>query len=221
MQEIIHGDSGDHSLIFEMAAIQLTPPKPFNFKTPDNWPCWQRPFERFRIVSTLVEASAAKQIRNLLHCIGEESDSVLISTNSAEEEQNNNNLVIGKFESFFKVRQNVIFERVQFNFRNQQPGESSEQHIIALYSLTANCNYSELEAETIRERLTVGIRDSSLSEWLQLDPDFMLKKVKKFICQREAIHEQQNNLNGSDTATLEAVDSSNNRTKYQGQQQRS
>ena len=143
-----------------MATIQLTPPEPFNFKTPDDWPRWRRRFEQFRIASSLVEASAKKQIGTLLYCMGEESESVLMSTNATEEEQKDYDLVIGKFDSFFKVRRNVIFERARFNRKNQQPGESSEQYIMALYSLAANCNYGELEAEMIRDRLVVGIRDS-------------------------------------------------------------
>lgn len=212
---IVHGGSGDRSPTFEMATIQLTPPEPFNFKTPDDWPRWRRRFEQFRIASSLVEASAKKQIGTLLYCMGEESESVLMSTNATEEEQKDYDLVIGKFDSFFKVRRNVIFERARFNRRNQQPGESSEQYIMALYSLAANCNYGELEAEMIRDRLVVGIRDSSLSERLQLDPDLTLEKAKKCIRQREAVQEQQNILSGSDASTLEAVNSSSNRRKYQ------
>lgn len=58
---------------------------------------------------------------------------------------------------------------------------------MALYTLAANCNYSEMEAEMIRNRLVVGIQDTSLSEHLQLDADLTLEKAKKAFRQREAV----------------------------------
>ena len=48
----------------------------------------------------------------------------------------------------------------------------------------------------IRDRLVVGIRNSQLSERLQLDPD-LTEKVKKVIRQQEAVHQQQETLKGS------------------------
>ena len=43
----------------------------------------------------------------------------------------------------------------------------------------------------IRDRLVVGIRDSTLSERLQMDADLTLDSAKKIIRPREAVHEQQ------------------------------
>ena len=188
-----------------MATIQLQPPPPFNFKTPDDWPRWRRRFEQFRVASGLGEQSAAKQISTLLYCLGEEAESVLTSTNATAEERGVYSTVMGKFDAFFQVRRNVIFERARFNRRNQLLGETAEQYIMALYTLAANCNYGAMEAEMIRDRLVVGIRDTSLSERLQLDPELTLEKAKKAIRQREAVHEQQNILSGTDTPSLEAV----------------
>ena len=39
-----------------------------------------------------------------------------------------------------------------------------------LYRLTEFCDYKLLQDELIRERIVVGIRDSHLSEILQMDP---------------------------------------------------
>ena len=57
----------------------------------------------------------------------------------------------------------------------------------------------------------VGIRDSSLSERLQLDPNLTLEKAKKSIRQREAVHEQQGILSGTEPPSLDAVRSSKER----------
>ena len=60
----------------------------------------------------------------------------------------------------------------------------------------------------IRDQLVVGIRDSSLSECLQLDANLTLEKAKTAIRQKEAVHEQQKILKGdsnSNPITLNAA----------------
>ena len=64
--------------------------------------------------------------------MGEEVDNVLASTNPTEEECQDYGAVMEKLNSYFKVRKNTIYERVQFNRRNQQEGESAEKFITAL-----------------------------------------------------------------------------------------
>lgn len=50
----------------------------------------------------------------------------------------------------------------------------------------------------LRDRIVVGIRDSAMSERLQLDPDLNLEKAMKLVRQREAVHEGQLALKGTD-----------------------
>ena len=100
---------------------------------------------------------------------------------------------------FFKVRKNVTFERARFNGRSQREGESVEHFITSLYNLAENCDYTEMKAELIRDRIVVGIRNRALSEQLQLDAELTLETAKKGVRQREAIQEQQVTLNGQGT----------------------
>ena len=177
-----------------MAQLNLQPPGEFNFKHPDDWPRWKRRFEQFRLASGLADGSDEKQVSTLLYCLGEETEAVLTSTNITDDEKKVYCTVMSKFDGYFRVRKNVIFERARFNRRSQQAGESAEQYITALYELAENCEYGALKSEMIRDRLVVGIRDSGLSECLQLDADLDLEKAKKSIRQREAVHEQQQSL---------------------------
>ena len=130
-----------------MAGIRLTPPEAFNFKQPDEWARWKKRFEQFRIASGLHVESAVKQVSTLLYCLGEESEDVLSSTNASEEDRKKYETVMEKFDSFFKVRKNVIFERARFNRRNQLDGESAEQYIIEVYKLAENCEYGDMTSE--------------------------------------------------------------------------
>ena len=77
--------------------------------------------------------------------------------------------VIGKFDQYFKVRRNTIFERAKFNRRSQKEGESVEQYITDLYELAKFCEFGELKEEMLCDRVVVGIRDLALSEKMQTE----------------------------------------------------
>ena len=160
------------------------------------------------MASGLSDESDTRQVCTLLYCLGNEAEDVLCSTNILEEDQKKYKEVRAKFDAFFQVRKNVIFERARFNRRNQSEGEPAEQYIAVLYNLAENCEYGGLKNEMIRDRLVVGIRDSALSERLQLDGNLTLDKAKTAIRQKEAVHEQQDFLKGDSKANpipLDAV----------------
>ena len=184
-------------------------PKPFNFSDPDDWPRWKKRFLQFRDASNLSAASESRQVNTLLYCLGEDADDVLIPTNVTDDKRKKFDDVLAKFDAFFKVRQNVIFERAKFNKRVQLTSESAEQFITALYHLAETCNYQDMKAEMIRDRLVVGIRDQHLSQQLQMDPDLTLEKAKTRIRQKEAVGKQQEFLNdkpeGAISSDLENV----------------
>ena len=168
----------------------LKPQEPFDFKNPDDWPWWRRRFQQYREALGLDTASTSKQSNTLLYCLEEESESVLISTNIFDNDCKDYSKVLEKFDNFFKVRENIIYERARFHRRNKQVSETAEQYIIALYELLESCKYRTLIVEMIRDSLVVGICDSALSEKLQMDSKLTLDTAKKMICQREAVHEQ-------------------------------
>ena len=91
-------------------------------------------FEQFRIASGLAGDGAEKQSNTLSYCMGEEAEVILNSTGASDEEKKDYATVLQKFDEFFKVRQNVIYERARFNRRSQLEGESTEQFIMELYS---------------------------------------------------------------------------------------
>ena len=98
-------------------------------------------------------------------------------------------------DEFFKVRKTVIFERARFNWQTQRNEETAEEFIACLYSLAGDCQYGNLKDKMIHDPLVVGIRDCSLSERLQMDPDLTLEKAKQIVRQCEAVQKQQTILN--------------------------
>ena len=176
--------------------IHLQPPEPFDFTKPDNWIKWKRRFEQFRDASGLASAGETRQVSTLLYTMGKNADNVLTSTNISGDDRKKYKSVIEKFDAFFKVRRNVIFERAKFNRRNQLPGESAEQYITELYALVETCEYGNLTDDMLRNRIVVGIRNAALAKRLQLDAELTLEKAKRLVRQEEAVNDQQHQLKG-------------------------
>ena len=119
--------------------------------------------------------------------------------------------VLEKFDEFFKIRHNIIFERACFNKRNQKPGKMAEDYITILHQLAGSCEYGEIKDEMIRDRLMVGIRDESLLEHLQMEVDLTLDKAKMLVRQIEAVQQQQGIL--KDESEIEAVNVKHKKNK--------
>ena len=99
-----------------------------------------------------------------------------------------------KFQSHFIKHRNTIFERARFNRRVQQEGESVDDFIIDLYSLAEHCQYGQLHDEMVRDRIVVGIKDSKLSEKLQIDNELALEKAISLARNSKSVKQQQSTL---------------------------
>ena len=113
--------------------------------------------------------------------MGNEANDVLTTTDITDEGKKVYDTVTAKFEAYFKEHRNVIFDSLKFTTCCQQPGESADHFIAALYALAVDCNYGDLREELIRDRIVVGVRDTKLPEQLQMDSILSLEKVKKAI----------------------------------------
>ena len=200
MSIILHGGSGEQVEANDGPTATGTT-SAVQFPNPRRLTEVEKAFEQFRVASGLAADDPLKQVNTLLYCIGEEKESVLTSTNTTEDERKVYQTVLDKFDSFFKVRRNVIYERIRFNRRNQLENETAEQYIMELYRLAESCDYGALRNEMIRDRLVVGIRDAALSQQLQLDAELTLEKAKKRIRQKEAVGQQQKELKASAEGT--------------------
>ena len=174
-----------------MATFQVTPPENFSFPHPEEWPKWICRFERFRQVSGLDAKEEETRVSNLIYCMDNEADDILRSFGLSAEDSKKYSVVIGKFESHFVPRRNVVFERAKFNQRRQEDGETVDAFIMDLYRLAEFCDYKVLQGEMIRDRIVVGIWDSQLSEKLQMDPKLTLEKAVAQSRQAESVRKQQ------------------------------
>ena len=109
--------------------------------------------------------------------MGDAAEDILRSFSLSEEQLQSYETVLEKFHGYFVKKRNIIFERARFNQRRQQEGESVDDFITSLHSLSEHCNYGQLREEMIRDRIVVGLCDSALSEKLQLESDLTLEKA--------------------------------------------
>lgn len=159
------------------ATFTIQPPEAFDFSKPQDWERWIRRFERFRLASNLHLSSQANQVNTLIYCMGDEADDILRGQALSDAQRQQYGAVKDSFETYFVPRKNVIYERARFNQRVQQTNETVDSFITALYTLAENCSYGALHDELIRDRLVVGLRDTSLAERMQLDRDLTLEKA--------------------------------------------
>ena len=138
-------------MVAAMASIRLTPPEPFEFSKPDKWSRWKCRFEQFRFASGVSEEDDQRQVSTLLYCLGEGAEDVLSSTNISEDERKAYSAVLKKFDNFFQIRKNIIFERAWFNRRDQLHGKTADEYIGTLHNLAEGCEYGALKSELIRD----------------------------------------------------------------------
>ena len=91
-------------------------------------------------------------MNTLLYCLGEQAEDIFASFNLIEVDEKKFDVVIGRFNQFFIVKKNVIFERALSNKKKQAPSETAKDFITALFKLSETCEYGELFNQLIRDR---------------------------------------------------------------------
>ena len=187
------------------ATFQVAIPEAFTFSRPEEWSKWIRRFERFRIASGLASREDDVQVNTLIYAMGDQADDVLRSFALSDMDRRKYDTVKEKFDGYFIRRRNVIYERAKFNRRKQEEGEAVEAFVTALYALAEFCGYGDLHDEMIRDRIVVGIRNSTLSEKLQLDSRLTLESAIAQVRHSEAVKQQQSLLRGKPDTPVGAV----------------
>ena len=123
--------------------------------------------------------------------MGAKAEDIFQSFGLSADKSKSYSTVKAKFESHFIKRRNTIFEQAKFNRRVQQEGDSVDDFIIDLYSLAEHCQYGNLNDKMVRDRIVVGIKDSKLSEKLQMDNELPLEKAISLARNSESIKQQQ------------------------------
>lgn len=98
--------------------------------------------------------------------MGEDAGDILSTTGISDEHRKVYSRVVSKFDDYFGVRKNLVFEHATFNQARQLSDETAEYFITRLQKLAETCKFSELKSDMIRDRLVIGIQDGQLSQHL-------------------------------------------------------
>ena len=140
-----------------------------------------------------------------MYAMGDEAEDIILSFNLTEEDSKKYSVMKDKFESYFVKRKNIIYQRVNFNAREQEDGESVDTFITSLYSLAEKCVFVNLYDDMIRDRIIVGIKDTVLSELMQLDDDLTLEKTSKMVRQSEQVKQEQRDIREEKAKQVQSV----------------
>ena len=189
-----------------MALTQIPLPNPLNSKKPEEWRQWIARFECYRIASALDKKDESVQANTLVYAMGGNSLDILTSFKLADDELKYE-IVKKKFEKHFEGRTNTIFERARFNRRVQGETESVIDFIEDLYKFSETCNFGELKDQLIRDRIVVGIKDSTLARKLMQDEGLTLEKAANAAKAAEMVQNHQKILKGEvEEAKIGAVE---------------
>jgi hypothetical protein len=126
------------------------------------------------------------QVSSLIYTMGLEAENIFKSFVFAnEDEKDNYKVVMAKFDSHLVPKCNIIHESTLFHRRKQKQGESVEEFIRALYKLSENCEFTDIDQ--IRDRIVIGIADKTVSEKLQLIENLTLNQAIENARQSEAV----------------------------------
>ncbi|KAL3256428.1 hypothetical protein MRX96_017155 [Rhipicephalus microplus] len=124
----------------------VQPPTSFNFDKVSEWPAWMQDFDDYRFATA--------------------------STFELSEEQSKDYEVVKKrFDAYFVATRNLLYESACFHCPHQAAGESVDQYVTAL----PRCDSCVMKKRMILDRFVVRLRDSKLSEALQMDATLNLK----------------------------------------------
>ena len=145
----------------------------------------------------------------MLYVMGEESEKIFeilkfgkITVGEGEgaievdEDDKDFETVVSKFDSYFLVKRNIIYERTKFQERRQEESETIEEFYRSLRTLVAHCEYKDTE-DQVRDRFVIGLNDYKLKEKLQLIHDLSLDKALEIARQHEQIKLQMKQQGGS------------------------
>ena len=187
-----------------MATVSVNAPDEFSFQ-PEEWKKWLKRFERFMQVSGYSEKSDEVKVSTLIYTMGPKAEEIFSSFGLTDAEAKVYAGVEKKFTEHFEPKKNIIFKRALFNQRVQKEGEPAENFITALYSMADDCEYGTLKNELIRDRIVVGIADSSLSEKLQLDNKLTLETAISMVKNKELVRGQQDSIRKDNSFSVEKV----------------
>lgn len=143
----------------------------------DNWLKFKSEFEDLMIGNEWDQKSDKVKSAKLRNFIGPEGRQRIKALGLDKSEDYNE--LIKKLDEWAEPQKNVAIERLKFNSRTQNVGESFDEFSSDLKKLIIHCDYGSLRDEMLRDKIMMGVADQALKEYLFRMAEPTLEKVEK------------------------------------------
>ena len=143
----------------------------------NNWNYFKASWNNYAIATELNKKSNPVQVSTLLSVIGKECYEVYENLPLTVDERKDNDSIISKLTEYFEPQRNIIYERYLFNSATQRSENKIDQFVNELRKLASTCEYGTLSDELIRDRIVIGISDSSMRARLLRESDLTLNRA--------------------------------------------
>lgn len=174
----------DSSRTRAMSFVKPTvqPPAPLNTSAVDSaeeWKLWKQMWENYGVLTDLASQPEPYQTALLLHCLGPEGVRIYNGLKfNTEDEGKICTLILQKLDLHFLGVTREFFERFKFNQRSQEAGESIEQYITLLRTMSKSCGFCAcMKEKLLMDRLLLGVVDDRMREQMMAVPDLTLSKA--------------------------------------------
>ena len=129
-----------------------------------NWEFFKQRWDDYEIATGLRNQESQVRLVTLRSIKGRECLQILKNPGLSGEQSSSVADVLSALERYFSPQKNVVFERFEFNSSFQSPNETVDSYINNLRYLASTCEFGALTDELIRDRLVIGVKESSLKE---------------------------------------------------------
>ena len=174
-------------------------------------------WSNYEIAARLVKQPKEERTATLLKCLGADALEIVDGLNFAnDEERKDIDVVLVKLEVFCVGETNKIYERYQFNKRDQESGESIDSYVASLRTWAKTCNYGSLLDSLTRDRIVVGIRDNGTRKRLLQEANLTLNKCIDICRSSEATSAQLQAMGNQEDFKFVADDKFKKETQDKG-----
>ena len=143
----------------------------------NNWNYFKASWKNYAIATELNKKSKPVQVSTLLSIIDKECYEVYENLPLTVDERKDSDSIISKLTEYFEPERNVIYERYLFNSATQRSENKIDQFVNELRKLASTCEYGTLSDELIRDRIVIGISDSSMRAGLLRESELTLNRA--------------------------------------------
>ena len=140
---------------------------------------WRRYIERVNHFFEANEITDLNKRRSIfLVCVGAKTYKLVGSLVAPEDPKDKSYEDLAKLlQDHFMPKPSAVVQRLKFNTRSQQPGETIVMFLAELRHLSEHCEFGITLDEMLRDRLVCGVRDIRIQRRLLAEPKLTLKRA--------------------------------------------